>query len=183
MLDALAIKHATEENSDGVMLHGRWYPRSVLEPMVDWYKERMDAQNESQKEELVEAVLSSDRIFLAGNGPVARSVAMKLMQPGLQVYVAGDATTPAIGKGDLLMATSRFGESTTTFNIASAAKSSGAGVVLLTQLPPFFESRIRDISDLVFVLGPDFDEAAGLFVDELVTLITEKRTGRLPPHP
>lgn len=73
------------------------------------------------------------------------------------------------------MATSRFGESTTTFNIASAAKSSGAGVVLLTQLPPFFKSRIRDISDLVFVLGPDFDEAAGLFVDELVTLITEKR--------
>jgi len=175
MLDAVAIKHATEENSDGVMLLGRWYPRSVLEPMVDWYKERMDAQNESQKEELVEAVLSSDRIFLAGNGPVARSVAMKLMQPGLQVYVAGDATTPAIGKGDLLMATSRFGESTTTFNIASAAKSSGAGVVLLTQLPPFFESRIRDISDLVFVLGPDFDEAAGLFVDELVTLISEKR--------
>jgi hypothetical protein len=45
----------------------------------------------------------------------------------------------------------------------------------LTQLPPFFKSRIRDISDLVFVLDDERDFAVGPFVDELVTLITKKR--------
>jgi D-arabinose 5-phosphate isomerase GutQ len=100
---------------------------------------------------------------------------MKLMQLGLQVYVAEDATTAAIEKGDLLIAISRLDKSTRTYNIVSAAKSSGAGVVLLTQLPPFFKSRIRDISDLVFVLDDERDFAVGSFVDNLVTLITEKR--------
>ncbi len=168
MLDALAIKHATEENPDGVMLRGLWYPRSELEAMVD-------AQNKRKKEELVEAVLSSDRIFLVGSGisePLARSVAMKLMQPGFQAYVAGDATTPEIEKGDLLIAISGTGRTTRTYNIASAAKSSGAGVVLLTSRPT---SIIGDVSALVFVIGPDFYEAVGPFVDELVALITKKR--------
>jgi imidazolonepropionase-like amidohydrolase len=168
MLDALVVKHATEENPDGVMLRGRWYSRSVLEAMVD-------AHNESQKEELLEAVLSSDRIFLAGSGTsesVARSVAMKLIQAGLQTYVAGDATTTPIEKGDLLIAISRTGRTTRTYNIASATNNSGAGVILLTSRPT---SIIGDVSALVFVIGPDFYEAVGPFVDELVTLITEKR--------
>jgi 6-phospho 3-hexuloisomerase len=130
---------------------------------------------EEKKEELAKAVLSSDRIFFAGIGrsePVARSAAMKLLQPGFQAYVAGDATTPVIEEGDLLIAISRSGASPTTFNMASTAKDSGARVVLLTGRSI---SRIGDIADMVFVLGPDFDEAAGLLVDELVTLSAEKR--------
>jgi hypothetical protein len=59
MLDALAVKHATEENPVGVMLGGRWYPRFELDAMVDWCRETLDAQNKSQREELVETVLSS----------------------------------------------------------------------------------------------------------------------------
>ncbi|MHC4557387.1 MAG: amidohydrolase family protein [Planctomycetota bacterium] len=176
MLDKLAIKHAIEENPDGVVLRGRWYSRSVLESMLDWYKQGVDAQNEGQMEELVQAILSSERIFLTGeDGPGARPGAMMLTQLGFQAYVAGDATAPAIEKGDLLLAISRSGESTKTYDIASAAKNVGASVVLLTQLPPFIESRIKDTSDLVFVLGPDFDEAAMLFGNKLVTMITEKR--------
>ncbi len=156
--------------------------------MVDWCKETVDAQNESQREELVEAVLSSDRIFVKSSRPPARSIAMNLTQLGLQAYVAGDATTPAIEKGDLLIVISPAipwtrttihdvvpgaWTRTTIYDVASGAKSSGASVVLLTDRIP--SARIRDVCDLLFVLGPDFDEAAGLFVDELVTLITEKR--------
>jgi imidazolonepropionase-like amidohydrolase len=175
MLDALAIKHATEENPDGVKLRGRWHSRFELETMVDWCKETVDAQNESQREELVEAVLSSDRIFIKSSRPPARSIAMQLTQLGLQAYVAGDATTPAIEKGDLLIVISPAHDrtKTTIYNIASGAKSSGASVVLLTSAIP--SVKTRDVCDLLFVLGPDFDEAAGLFVNELVTLITEKR--------
>ena len=64
-------------------------------------------------EKLMEGILSSERIFLAGmgrSGLIARAFAMRLMQIGLEVYFVRDATTPAIGKGDLLVAISGSGE-------------------------------------------------------------------------
>jgi hypothetical protein len=77
----------------------------------------------------VEAVLSSNRIFLAREDrPAARFVARNLTQLGLQAYVAGDATVPAIKKGDLLIVTlpAYPWTRTTFFDRASAARSSGA---------------------------------------------------------
>ncbi|UCC97248.1 MAG: amidohydrolase family protein [Phycisphaerales bacterium] len=174
MLDALAVKHATEENPDGVMLRGRWYSRTELEAMAD-------AQDKSQNEELVEAVLSSDRIFLTGAGdsePVARSAATKLMRAGLQVYVAADATTPEIKKGDLLIAISRSGRTTATYGIAFSAKDSGAAVVLLTSQAI---SRIGKISDMLSVLGPDFYPATELFFDKLCAAALARKTSATKP--
>jgi len=140
--------------------------------------------DEESAEKLVEGVLSSDQVFLAGmgrSGLVARSFAMRLMQIGLPVYVVGDVTTPAIGKGDLLIAISGSGETRITNHIASAAKSSGASVFLLTARTT---SRIGNISDLVLVLprAPQpilplmsaFESAAHILLDAVVTLIMEK---------
>ena len=133
---------------------------------------------------LVEGVLSSDRIFLVGmgrSGLVARSFAMRLMQLGLQVYVVGDTTAPAIEERDLLIAISGSGETGITHHIISAAKGFGARVFLLTARNT---SKIGDISDLVLVL-PDvpqsllplrsaFEGAARIFLDTMVILIMEK---------
>jgi len=175
MLDELAIKHATEENPNGVMLRECWYPRADLEAMVDWCKETVNAQNESQRQELVDMVLSSDRIFVKSRmrRPTARTIAMQLTQLGIQAYAAGDATTPTIEKGDLLIVISptRRSTRTTIYNIASGAKSSGAGVVLLTNTIP--SARTRDVSDLVFVLGPDFNQAAMLFTNKLIVSLRQ----------
>lgn len=140
--------------------------------------------NAGNAEKLVEGILSSDRIFLAGmgrSGLVARSFAMRLMQIGLQVYIIGDATTPAIAKGDLLVAISGSGETSTTYHIASAAKSFGARVFLLTSRDT---SRIGEFSDLIIVL-PDapqpilplksaFESAAHIFLDAVVILMMKK---------
>jgi len=169
MLEALVIKHANEENPDGVMISGRWYPRYELEAMADWCKETVDAQNESQREQLVEAILSSNRIFVTGRWQAARAVAMNLTQLGLQAYVAGDATAQAIEKGDLLIVISPTHEWTGTiiYDKASAAKKSGGSVLLLTDRIP--SARTRDVADLVFVLGHDFDEAVPLFTHKLLT--------------
>ncbi len=177
MLDALVVKHATEENPDGVMLRGRWHYRGELERMVDWCKEKVDAQNKSQRAELLEAVLSSDRILLVGrDGPATRAAhfaATNLEQLGLKAYVAADATTPAIEKGDLIIVITRWGETTTRiYDAVSAAKKSGISVVLLTEQSPFRRVRVMDISDLVFVLGPDFREATWLFIHDLITAAT-----------
>jgi imidazolonepropionase-like amidohydrolase len=173
MLDALAIKHATEESPDGVVLRGRWYSRSALESIVDWYREEIDAKNERHMEELVGMILSSDRVFFASDEPMPRTSAMMFTQLGFQTYVAGDMTAHAITKADLLIAISRSGESKTLSDSASAAKSAGAHIVLL--VCPFGEPELRKISGLTFDLAPDFNEAVMSFGSKLATLIAEKR--------
>ncbi len=140
--------------------------------------------DDEKAEELVKGVLSSDRVFLAGmgrSGLVIRPFAMRLMQMGLQVYMVGDATTPAIGKGDLLIVVSGSGETGITYHVASTARSFGARVFLLTTRPT---SRIGDISDLVLVI-PDasqpvlplrsaFEGAVYILLDAVVMLMMEK---------
>ncbi len=140
--------------------------------------------DEETVENLVAGILSSDRIFLAGmgrSGLVIRPYAMRLMQLGLQAYVVGDATSPAIGKSDLLIAVSGSGETRITHHIVSAAKGFGARVFLLTGRA---ESSIGRISDLVIVL-PDaplpvlplksaFEGAVYILLDAVIVLIMEK---------
>ena len=108
--------------------------------------------DEDSAKGMLAEILMSDRIFLAGmgrSGLIVRSFAMRLMQVGLQVYVVGEVTTPAMRKGDLLIAISGSGETKTTHHIVSVAKSSGARVFLLTAQTT---SSIGDISELVLVL-------------------------------
>ncbi len=140
--------------------------------------------DEETVENLVAGILSSDRIFLAGTGRsglVIRPFAMRLMQLGLQAHIAGDATTPAIGEGDLLIAVSGSGETRITHHIASAAKGFGARVFLLTGRAA---SSIGRISDLVIPL-PDatlpvlplrsgFEGAVYILLDAVTVLIMEK---------
>jgi imidazolonepropionase-like amidohydrolase len=181
MLDRLSIKHATEENPDGVMLRGRWYPRFELEAMADWCEERVNEQNVGQREKLVEAVMSSDRIYLRSARVLKdRFLVRQLTQLGLQAYIVGEAGTPDMEKGDLLIVTSSTTSapwtSTTSYDIASDAKSAGVTVVLLTYPVP--SAKARGVCDLVFVLGPDFSEATEFFVDKLLaTTIVALRQG------
>lgn len=135
-------------------------------------------------DEFVDGILSADQIFLTGmgrSGLIIRPFAMRLMQIGLPVYIVGDATTPAIGNGDLLIAISGSGETKITQHIASRAKALGAKVFLLTINE---KSNIGSISDLVIAL-PDstqpvltlksaFESAAYIFLEAIVIMIMEK---------
>jgi 6-phospho-3-hexuloisomerase len=141
--------------------------------MVDWYREEIDAKNERHMEELVGMILSSDRVFFASDGPMAHASAQMFTKLGFQTCIAGDATAPAITKADLLIAISPSGESKTLSDSASASKSAGAHIVLL--VCPFGEPKLREISDLTFDVGPDFNEAAMFFGSKLATLIAEKQ--------
>ncbi len=79
-------------------------------------------------ERLVEAVLSADRLYVAGGGRsglMARAFAMRLMQLGLVTYVVGETTTPAIRAGDLLLACSASGETQVTVTVSEVAKKAG----------------------------------------------------------
>ena len=89
----------------------------------------------SQIPTLITEINKANRIFIIAAGRSGfsmRSTAMRLMHLGLQVFFVGDTTTPAITKGDLLIAASGSG---TTSNIVRAAEKSvnaGATVVALS---------------------------------------------------
>lgn len=84
---------------------------------------------------LVGAILDARRVFVLGlgrSGFILRMFAMRLMQVGLEAHVVGDATTPAIGAGDLLIALSGSGRTETVVNLARKAHGYGARVLAIT---------------------------------------------------
>ncbi|MCU1405438.1 MAG: 3-hexulose-6-phosphate isomerase [Glaciihabitans sp.] len=78
------------------------------------------------------------RVFVLGagrSGLALRMTAMRLMHLGLEAHIVGDATTPAIGEGDLLLVASGSG---TTSSIVSAAEKTvevGGVIVAITTDP------------------------------------------------
>ena len=66
----------------------------------------------TQVEDLQEAILSADRIFIAGKGRSGlqmKAFAMRLMHLGLTVHVVDDVTAPALAERDLLLVGSSSG--------------------------------------------------------------------------
>jgi 6-phospho-3-hexuloisomerase len=100
-------------------------------------------------EALADAVLGARRIFVAGMGRagfVARAFALRLMHLGLTVYFVGEPTTPAIGKGDLLVVNSGSGETASLVVNARRAKGFGAKLATTTIHP---EASIGSLADVV----------------------------------
>lgn len=98
------------------------------------------------------AILAAPRVFVVGlgrSGLVARMFAMRLMQIGLAAHVVGDATTPAIGPGDLLVAVSGSGRTATVVNLARQAQGYGARVLAVTADPA---APLAALADLAVIL-------------------------------
>ena len=133
---------------------------------------------------LVEAILSSERIFLTGlgrSGLVARSFAIRLMHLGFKVLIVGEVTTPAIKKGDLLVAISGSGETAIVKHIVSKAKELGAVIFLITSKT---NTSIGEISDQVLIL-PEiekpilplksaFEAVTYILLDATIVMIMQK---------
>ena len=78
------------------------------------------------------------RLFFTGAGRtmlMLRAMAMRLMQLGRTVYLAGDTNTPAIGPGDLLIAASASGETGSVLLNARKGLEAGARLAVLTASP------------------------------------------------
>ncbi len=100
-------------------------------------------------EALVDAILSTDKVFVAGTGRsqmMIRGLAMRLMHLGFKAYVVGETVTPAIEPGDLLIIGSGSGETATLTVMANKAKKIGAKLAIITIYP---ESTIGKLADIV----------------------------------
>ena len=91
--------------------------------------------NEDQVSVAIGMLLGARRVFFVGAGRSAlavRMAAMRLTHFGLQAYVAGDVTTPAIAEGDLLVAASASGTTKTVLLAADIAMKVGAQLLAIT---------------------------------------------------
>ena len=95
----------------------------------------LDQMTDADAETMAAAILAARRIYVLGlgrSGLILRMFAMRLMQIGLQAHVVGDATTPAIEAGDLLVVLSGSGRTETAVHLAAKARSIGARVLAIT---------------------------------------------------
>ncbi|QKS18058.1 SIS domain-containing protein, partial [Curtobacterium sp. Csp2] len=94
----------------------------------------------------------ADRVFVHGagrSGLALRMTAMRLMHLGLRVHVVGAVTTPAIGRGDVLLVASGSG---TTGGIVQAARTAadvGARVLAVSTTD---DSPLAAVADATLVL-------------------------------
>lgn len=101
---------------------------------------------------LIPYLQNAERLFVTGagrSGLSLRSAAMRLMHFGLTVFVAGETTTPAIRKGDLLIAASGSGTTSTIVKAAEKAVAAGAQVVALSTTT---DSHLARLSSLMIIL-------------------------------
>jgi len=135
------------------------------------------------------------RILIIGTGRsglVGRSFAMRLMHLGFDVHVLGETITPAIGKGDIVVAISGSGATALPVTSARIAKRVGAFIVAVTTRPSsplgkiadqlvhikakskaarqkdFFLRQIVGEHEPLAPLGTLFEISAGIFLDSLI---------------
>lgn len=151
--------------------------------------------DDAEMQTLAEHVLRSNQVFIAGagrSGLMGKAFAMRLMQMGLQVYVAGDTVTPGIGPNDMLLLCSGSGETGSLTLMAKKAVSAGSRVGLITIKP---DSTIGQMADTIVripasakeetdssgagvtiqPMGSLFEQGLLLCMDALVLTMMEKK--------
>lgn len=112
----------------------------------------VDRLDTGDAEPIVAHIEQADRVFVVGagrSGLVLKMAAMRLMHLGLTVHVVGESTTPAIGPGDLLIAASGSGMTSTVVQAAATAARIGAKVAAYTTDA---DSALAGLSHRVFVI-------------------------------
>jgi 6-phospho-3-hexuloisomerase len=134
----------------------------------------------TQIEKIVDALGGAERIFVHGagrSGIALRMTAMRLMHLGRIVFVVGDATTPAIGAGDVLLTASGSGTTESIVRAARAAVGAGAHVVVITTVADS-ELATHATASVIVAAAAKLDRTAavsaqyaGSLFEQLVVLI------------
>ena len=148
--------------------------------------------SEAEAAALVHAILDARRVYVMGlgrSGFLLRMFAMRLMQIGLQAHVVGDATTPAVDTGDLLIALSGSGRTESVLLMARKAKYFGARVLAITSGAA---TPLAEMADLVVIvpsasvktdvttptrlpLANALEQAMAIYLDCIGAMLAEQR--------
>jgi 6-phospho-3-hexuloisomerase len=125
---------------------------SLIAGELDSVVEQFAAADDPAAELLGELVSQARRVFVHGagrSGLALRMAAMRLMHLGLEVHVVGDATTPAIAEGDVLLTASGSGTTESIVRAGRAAVEAGARIALITTAQ---ESPLADLASATLVV-------------------------------
>lgn len=103
-------------------------------------------------DDVAELLRDAPRIFVLGagrSGLALRMTAMRLMHLGHVVHVVGDATTPAIAAGDVLLVASGSGTTEGIVRAAETAARVGARVAVITAATA---SPLVELADAVLLI-------------------------------
>ena len=164
------------------------YYQTILNELRQVF-ERVDAH---QLEQLMDAIIKAKRLFLIGvgrEGLSTRALAMRLMHLGREVHWIWDDTTPAIGKGDLLIVTTGSGEIGHLHYVAEQAKLAGATLAVVTGTPdrktPQMADTVLWVPASVFhgkdnvvpsiqLMGNLFEQSLLILFDIIVMMLRDK---------
>ncbi|MBK5446888.1 MULTISPECIES: 6-phospho-3-hexuloisomerase [Peribacillus] len=117
---------------------------------------------DEEAEKLVNGILESKKVFVAGagrSGFMAKSFAMRMMHMGIDSYVIGETVTPNFEKEDILIIGSGSGETKSLVSMAEKAKSIGGKIATVTIFP---DSTIGQLADITIKLpGSPKDQSEG----------------------
>jgi 6-phospho-3-hexuloisomerase len=103
-------------------------------------------------DEAARVVGDGRRVFALGagrSGLALRMTAMRFMHLGLDAHVVGEATSPAIEEGDVLLVASGSGTTAGIVSAASTAAEVGARIVALTTAD---DSPLADLADVTVLI-------------------------------
>jgi len=164
-----------------------------LAKVVEELRQTVHLISDEEAEKLVNLILESKKIFVAGagrSGLMGKSFVMRMMHMGIDAYVVGETVTANLEKDDLLIIGSGSGETKTLVAIAEKAKSLGGTVAAITISP---DSTIGELADLTVTLpgvtkdqseggyqtiqpmGSLFEQTMLLFYDAIILRFMEKK--------
>lgn len=111
--------------------------------------ETVELIKDEEAEKLVNSILESNKIFVAGagrSGFMAKSFAMRMMHMDLDSYVVGETVTPNLEKDDILVIASGSGETKSLVSMGQKAKHIGATLAIVTVSSG---STIGELADIV----------------------------------
>lgn len=153
----------------------------------------LDKIDSAAVDELLDAILSADKVFFVGVGRVLLSlqaIAKRLAHLGIYTCYVGQVTEPAITENDLLIVGSGSGESLFPVVIAKKAKNIGTKIAHIGSNP---ESSLKPITDIFIRIPvqtklalPDeiksqqpmttlFEQSLLIFGDTLAAMIVQRK--------
>jgi len=165
--------------------------RQTAKAIIDEVSCVLSLTDTAQALSFTDALLAVPRVFVFGEGRsglVARAFAMRLMQMEVEAYVVGETTTPAMEKGDLLVAVSGSGQTPSTILFAENAKKAGGRVAAVVADA---HTKLGGVADILLVIpgkaktgvgvnsiqmpGSLFEQAAFVFFDAVIAVLAQKR--------
>ena len=159
----------------------------LIDAMLADLSRALHAVDPAEIDALQRAVLSAQRIFIAGKGRTGlqmRAFAMRLMHLGFTVHIVDDVTTPSVRSGDLLLIGSSSGRTGSLLRYIDTIPATGASLATFTgnldspiaaaadtfvYIPAtnFKAGRGRG-DNSVFVMGSLFEHCLGLLCDLII---------------